>query len=161
LIFILDTGVRSPSELVNIKVSDFDREFLGFRLRDEVSKTFGRDIDLRFTTEMILDYVDYSELKINDYIFTISPAVINRKLHELGKKLFGDSISKGGASYSELSLYDFRHISCCLWTKICKDPYYLMKRFGWKKMERIYYYSEFIDDKEIENLSIIKKSLGL
>ncbi len=42
IMFLFDTGIRSPSELINIKVSDFYNDFKELNIRDEISKTFGR-----------------------------------------------------------------------------------------------------------------------
>jgi predicted nuclease with TOPRIM domain len=63
-------------------------------------------------------------------------------------------MTKGGQQYHKLSLYDFRHIACCYWSKILNKDRDIMQRFGWKQSNKIYYYSKFIDDEEKESLVI-------
>jgi hypothetical protein len=62
----------------------------------------------------------------------------------LAKRVLGDKISPAGQKYSQLSLYDFRHNSCCYWLPRYKSESALKYRFGWKKSEEIHYYSEFL-----------------
>ena len=67
--FLFDSGIRAPTELVNIKVSDFYTDFKEVMIRDEVSKTFGRRIKLMLCSELIKDYVKQQKLAKQDYIF--------------------------------------------------------------------------------------------
>lgn len=55
IMFLFDTGIRSPTELVNIKVSDFMNDFKELNIREEISKTFGRRIKLMICSELIKD----------------------------------------------------------------------------------------------------------
>jgi len=41
-------------------------------------------------------------------------------------------------------MYDFRHISCCYWLPRYKSESALKFRFGWKKSDKIHYYSEML-----------------
>jgi len=41
-------------------------------------------------------------------------------------------------------MYDFRHISCCYWLPRYKSESALKFRFGWKKSDKIHYYSELL-----------------
>ncbi len=41
-------------------------------------------------------------------------------------------------------MYDFRHISCCYWLPRYKSESALKYRFGWKKSDKIHYYSEML-----------------
>jgi hypothetical protein len=46
--FLFDTGIRAPTEMMNVKVSDFYNNFKELNIREETSKTFGRRIKLMF-----------------------------------------------------------------------------------------------------------------
>ena len=142
--FLLDTGIRSPTELINIKVNDFYLNSDELNIRDEVSKTFGRRITLTFSSNMIKEYISRKKLEGEDYIFPISPKRTNEYLKRLAKRLLGENKSQAGEKYSNLTLYDFRHCSCCYWLPKSKSETGLMYRFGWKKSDKIHYYSEFI-----------------
>ena len=41
-------------------------------------------------------------------------------------------------------MYDFRHCSCCYWLPRYKSESALKFRFGWKKSDKIHYYSEML-----------------
>ena len=69
---------------------------------------------------------------------------MNRYLKRLATRLFGDEVSQAGQKYSQLTLYDFRHCSCCYWLPRYKSESALKYRFGWKKSEKIHYYSELL-----------------
>lgn len=142
--FLIDSGVRSPSELVNIKVSDFYKEFKELNIRDEISKTFGRRINLLLSPSLLKEYVKKTKKQPNDYMFPISYVYVNRYLKIISKKLFGEEESKGREKFSNLSLYDFRHISCCFWLPRYKNEISLKYRFGWKNSDKIHYYSEML-----------------
>ena len=146
--FLYCSGIRSPSELVNIKVSDFYDDFKKLKIRDEISKTFGRKIKLLKSGELIKEYVENKDLKSEDYVFPINPVVVNRYLKRLAQKVFGDGISEAGKKFGELTLYDFRHCSCCYWLPRYKSESALKYRFGWKKSDKIHYYSELLGMKD-------------
>lgn len=148
MMFLYCSGIRSPSELSNIKVSDFYNHCKELNVRDEISKTFGRRIKLMLSSDIVKDYIKTKDLKPNDYFFTMSYPVVNRYLQRLAKKLFGDEISEAGKKYSELTLYDFRHCSCCYWLPRYKSESALKYRFGWKKSDKIHYYSELLGMKD-------------
>ncbi|MFH1238122.1 MAG: hypothetical protein ABIH79_02420 [archaeon] len=142
--FLYDSGIRAPTELLNIRISDFQNEFRELTIREEVSKTFGRRIKLMFSSELIKKYVDKKGLSKEDYLFSLSPYTINSNLQKLVKKVLGTEVSPAGQKYSELTMYDFRHCSCCYWLPKYKSESGLKYRFGWKKSERIHYYSEML-----------------
>ena len=146
--FMFDTGIRSPTELVNIRVSDLYNDNKEMMIRDEVSKTFGRRIKLMLCSEILTDYIKQKELSSNDYIFPIKPSTVNRYLQRLSVKLFGNKESPAGQKYSELTMYDFRHCSCCYWLPRYKSESALKYRFGWKKSDKIHYYSELLGMKD-------------
>ena len=144
VMFLFDTGIRSPTELMNVKVSDLSKDFKELNIRDEISKTFGRRIKLMICSELVKRYIKENELGDEDYLFKFSPAVVNRYLKRVAKKLFGDEKSLAGQKYSDLTMYDFRHCSCCYWLPRYKSESALKFRFGWKKSDKIHYYSEML-----------------
>jgi integrase len=144
IMFLFDTGIRAPTELMNIRVSDFFNDFKELNIREEVSKTFGRRIKLMLCSQMIKEYTIKKELKGDDPLFSICPQVTNRYLKRLAVKLFGEGKSEAGGKYSELSMYDFRHCSCCYWLPRYKSESALKYRFGWKSSDKIHYYSELL-----------------
>jgi integrase len=144
IMLIYDTGIRAPTELVNVKVSDFLNDFKELNIREEVSKTFGRKIKVMLCSDLIKEYVKKLNLHSEDYLFDIVPPSVNRYLKRLGENVLGDKVSPAGQKYSQLSMYDFRHNSCCYWLPRYKSESALKYRFGWKKSEEIHYYSEFL-----------------
>jgi integrase len=144
IMFLYDTGIRAPTELMNIKVSDFYLDFKELNIRDEVSKTFGRRIKLMLSSELIKEYISSKKLGREDYLFKVMPWNVNRYLRSLAKKIFGDEVSQAGQKYSQLSMYDFRHCACCYWLPRYKSESALKYRFGWKKSDKIHYYSELL-----------------
>ena len=51
MMFLFDSGIRSPTELMNVKVSDLFNDFKELNIREEISKTFGRRIKLMICSE--------------------------------------------------------------------------------------------------------------
>lgn len=148
IMFIFDSGIRSPSELTNIKVSDISSDYKELNIRDEISKTFGRRIKLMLCSDLLKEYIKIKELKAEDYIFNISPPGVNKYLKRLARRIFGDKESLAGEKYSNLTMYDFRHVSCCYWLPRYKSESALKYRFGWKKSDKIHYYSELLGMKD-------------
>lgn len=146
--FLFDTGIRSPTELINVRVSDLFNNFKELNIREETSKTFGRRIKLMICPELLKQYVDHHKLKPEDQLFKICPSQVNRHLQRLSLALFGDKVSPAGTKYSEITMYDFRHISCCYWLPRYKSESALKYRFGWKKSDKIHYYSELLGMKD-------------
>jgi len=148
LLFLKDSGVRSPGELVNLRVSDLEwlesRQIYELNIRDEISKTFGRRIKLMLCSKLLREFLKEKGLSGDDQLFPICMRVVNQYLKRLARKVLGDGVSKAGERYSEISLYDFRHISCCYWYPRYKSESALKYRFGWKQSDKIHYYSEFL-----------------
>lgn len=142
IMFLFDSGIRSPTELINIRVSDLYNNYNELLIRDEISKTFGRKIKLMLCPQYLKDYIDENNLKGDDYLFQIKPATVNKYLQRLAKKILGSEKSLAGESYDKLTMYDFRHCSCCFWLPRYKSESALKFRFGWKKSDKIHYYSE-------------------
>lgn len=149
--FLFDSGIRSPTELVNIRVSDLSQDCKNLHIREEISKTFGRKINLMLCSEMLKEYIKDKGLGIGDYIFPINPYITNTYLKRLGEKVLGDSESLGGEKYSKITMYDFRHNSACYWLPRYKSESALKYRFGWKKSEMIHYYTELLGMKDTIN----------
>ena len=148
IMFLFDTGIRAPTELINIKVEDLFNNYTELQIREEISKTFGRRIKLMICSKIIKDYVEENGLKPKDQLFPINPTVVNRYLKNLAVKVLGKGISEAGDPYSKLSMYDFRHCSCCYWLPRYKSESALKYRFGWKKSDQIHYYSELLGMKD-------------
>ena len=146
--FLFDSGIRSPTELLNVRVSDLFNNCKELNIREEASKTFGRRIKLMLCGDLIKEYIQLNKLEQNDVLFDISHLVANRYLKRLAGKLFGDNPSPAGAKYSQMTMYDFRHISCCYWLPRYKSESALKYRFGWKKSDKIHYYSELLGMKD-------------
>jgi integrase len=146
--FLFDTGIRAPTEVLNIKVSDLLNDCKEVHVREEISKTFGRRIKLMLTSELLKEYIKNMKLETNDYLFSFGPETVNKYLKRVSLKLFGKGTSEAGGKYSELSLYDFRHCSCCYWLPRYKSESALKYRFGWKKSDKIHYYSELLGMKD-------------
>ncbi len=150
IMFLYDTGIRSPGELINIKVSDIYEDFKKLNIRQEIVKkgSFGRTINLMLCSDLLKQYVKDKELQDDEQLFDISPPVINQYLKRLAKRVFGDGLSLAGEKYSNLTMYDFRHCSCCYWLPRYKSESALKYRFGWKKSDKIHYYSELLGMKD-------------
>jgi len=146
IMFLFDTGIRSPTELINVKVSDIHKSYKELHIREEIVKkgSFGRRIKLMICSEVIKEYIQEKELQDDDYLFPINPPTVNQYLKRLAKRIFGDKKSLAGQRYNELTMYDFRHISCCYWLLRYKSESALKFRFGWKKSDKIHYYSEML-----------------
>mgnify|MGYP001583631373 FL=1 len=69
-------------------------------------------------------------------------------MKRLAERVLGDKSSPAGQKYSDLTMYDFRHISCCYWLPRYKSESALKYRFGWKKSDKIHYYSELLGMKD-------------
>src|SRR3989338_10631788 len=142
--FLFDTGIRAPTELMNIRVSDFYSDFKELQIREETSKTFGRRIKLMLCSEIVKRHIEERKLSGDDFVFTFNPATVNKYLKRLSARIFGNEVTPAGQKYSELTMYDFRHISCCYWLPRYKSESALKYRFGWKGSDKIHYYSELL-----------------
>ena len=148
IMFLFDTGIRSPTELMNVKVSDLFNDCKELNIREETSKTFGRRIKLMLCSDLIRDFIKEKGLNSEEFLFQISPTITNKYIKRLALRLFGAKQSPAGGKYSELTMYDFRHCSCCYWLPRYKSESALKYRFGWKKSDKIHYYSELLGMKD-------------
>ncbi len=134
MIFMMDSGIR-VTELMNIKLSDFSKNFSEVNIRGETAKTFGRRIKLMICPEAMQRYCKNMNYEPDDYVFRLTPAIMNLKLKLIGKKILNTD---------NLTLYDFRHSSACYWYPRYPNVQGLLYRFGWKKIEMAHYYSRFL-----------------
>jgi len=144
MMFLFDSGVRSPSELVNIRFEDLSSDCTKLRVREESSKTFGRKINLLLCSKLLRSYVAEKGLGVGDFVFPVKPGVVNRYLKRLSLRVLGGGVSPAGRRYSEVTMYDFRHSSACYWLPRYKSESALKYRFGWKKSSMIHYYTELL-----------------
>jgi|TARA_Y100000034_G_scaffold128020_1_gene181909 integrase len=146
--FLFDSGIRAPTELMNVKVSDLalleGSDIYQLNIRDEISKTFGRKIKLMLCSHLLRDYIQDKGLGDEDYLFPIVPRVVSQYLKRLVVRTLGDKKTKGGQFLREISMYDFRHSSACYWLLRYKSESGLKYRFGWKKEAMVHYYTKLL-----------------
>lgn len=159
LMFCFDSIIRSPTELLSLKVKDIYEEEhkVWVNLPDGISKTFGRKLSLLYCGEALLEYIKRNGLDSNDYLFkNINYIVLNKKLQQVAKQVFKDRETKGGATFGEITLYDLRHsgainlrILASKNGKISLEK--IRHRGGWKDYRMLNYYTKFIGlDGDIE-----------
>lgn len=148
MLFLFDTGIRAPTEALNIRVSDFRDDFSQLDIRDGITKTFGRQIKLMMCRDAISNYVRDNNLSGHDFLFTFTAPTMNKRLKKLGKMVFGEDYTKGRKSGKDLTMYDFRHSSGCYWLPRYKSESALKYRFGWKESRMIHYYTELLGMKD-------------
>ncbi len=144
--FLYDSGAR-VKEAINIKVSDFSKDFTQVTIREESAKTFSRTINLKLSVGLIKEFVKEHNLGDNDFLFIQIPNTINRVLKYKCGKLFGVgkiSHPKSKGTYDKFTMYDIRHNSVCYWFNRYPTQKGIMYRFGWRKADKIEYYSEFL-----------------
>lgn len=150
--FMYDSGIRSPTELVNIRINDLsvmeNSSDFELNIKKEISKTFGRRIKLLLCSDLLKQYIHDKGLKNDDQLFDICPKVVNQYLKRLALKCFGNKQTKGGKSFDSISMYDFRHSSVCYWLPRYKNEGALKYRFGWKTNEMVHYYSKLLGMKD-------------
>ena len=150
--FMFDSGIRSPTELMNVRCSDLeqmkDSNNFELNIRDEVSKTFGRRIKLLICSDLLKEFIATNELKNQDYLFTKHPRTTNKYIKRIAEKVLGDKMTKAGEGIKSISLYDFRHASACYWLPRYKSESALKYRFGWKRGEMIHRYTKLLGMKD-------------
>lgn len=143
LYLLYDSGMR-VTEANSIRVCDFSDNFTKLNIPDEVSKTFGRKINLTFSSDIIKSFIHRNRLKETDRIFICSPSNFNKYLKLTANKIYGEKTSPAREQYKNLSLYDLRHNSACYWANRYSTTRGLMYRFGWNKEAQAFYYHEFL-----------------
>jgi len=141
--FLIDSGIRCPTELMNVKRKDITpisgSSFFWLNIRDETSKTFGRRIKLMLCHDILGDYLHENAFLPGDFIFPINPRVVNQYLKRLGQRVLG----KDG-----ITMYDFRHNSACYFLPRYKSENAMLYRFGWKNSKMIHYYTDLLGMKD-------------
>ena len=145
-----DSGMR-VTEANSIQVRNFSKDFTQLDIPDEVSKTFGRTINLKLCSSLVKEYVNEKKLKPTDYIIQKDLWTINKYLKDNCGRMFGKekvSHPKCKGLYRNFTLYDIRHNASCFWINRYPTHKGLMYRFGWRKADKIEYYSEFLGVKD-------------
>ena len=141
--FLFDSGIRCPTELLNIKKKDLievkGSPHMILHIRDETTKTFGRKIKLMLCNDILREHIEENGFDETDFIFDFDQRVANQYLKRLGERVLG---KKG------ITMYDFRHNSACYWAPRYKNPNALLYRFGWKRLEMLHYYTDFLGMKD-------------
>jgi integrase len=169
MMFMFDSGIRAPTELMNVKVSDLEwnikQNFYTLTIREETSKTFGRKIKLLLCSQMLKGFIESQKYEPDNYIFQYKPSKANQYIKYLGYKLLNIGTPReetiNGRKFIRvtdgLSMYDFRHSSACYWLPRYKSESAMKYRFGWKKSDMIFYYTELLgmrDSIETDDLYI-------
>jgi hypothetical protein len=161
MMFLFDSGIRSPKELMNVRACDItpvpNTNYQFLQIREETSKTFGRKIKLMLCSDLIKKYMREKHLKSNDFLFTKSPVGYNRVIGKLAHQVLGigsphyqkhegylqKTLIRGG-----VTMYDFRHNSVCYYLPIYKSENQIKYRYGWRKADMIHYYTELLGMKD-------------
>jgi site-specific recombinase XerD len=159
ILFLYDSGLR-PQEAWRIRISDFSEDYSVLDIpeirenKERVSKTFSRKIKLTQCSKLIKGYIQKNKLSKDDLLITKNQPAFNRYLGRTAKRLFGDNTTKARGRYDQLKSYDIRHNSAVYYLNLYKTNKDLMYRFGWKKEDKIFYYTEFlgIQDKIDEDM---------
>jgi len=145
---VVDSGIRSVREIVNVKVNDFadiENDKLELHIRVPKKQSFERKVKLMLCSEIIRNYIKTAKLSGDDYLFSRSQhKYTNEMLRNKAVELLGDVTTKARGKISDLKLYDLRHCSACYWLPRYKNNRSLMFRFGWKKEAMIDYYTEML-----------------
>jgi integrase len=161
--FLFDSGIRSPKELMNVKVNDLslddNSDNFELNIREETSKTFGRKIKLLLSSQLLKEHIEAKQLKDEDFIFQIYPKAVSQYLRRLAVRVLGDKKTKGGGRIKNIRMYDFRHSSACYWLPRYKSESSLKYRFGWKMTNMIHHYTKLLGMKDtIEENDILLES---
>jgi integrase len=155
MLFLFDSGIRAPTEMMNVRVNDLEWDgksgIYTLTIREEAAKTFGRKIKLMLCSEILRAFLTLQQLKPNERIFTKVPMRVNQYLKKLGHQVLGIGQKIGDDEYNikdGLTLYDFRHAAACYWLPRYKSESALKYRFGWKKSDMIHYYTELLGMKD-------------
>ena len=150
LLFLFDSLIRAPTELLSLKVHNVNQRGgeVWLNIPNEISKTFGRSFNLLYSGTMILNYIKRNNLKASDPLFSISPPVFNKKLQRIAYQIFGDSISEAGECYKKITLYDFRHSGAIhfrqLFQKTGQSLDSIRHRGGWTDFDMVNYYTKLL-----------------
>lgn len=156
-LFLFDSLVRPPKELLNLKVKDIyekDGE-VWISVGDDIAKNgFGRQFNLLYSGDQLKKHIKTNKLEEDDFLFmSIKKYKMYYlpKLKAVSKKLFGEKIShpKAGKRYSELEPYDLRHSGAVHLRIIASknnsiSPDAIRQRGGWQGSQMVDYYTAFL-----------------
>lgn len=156
-LFLFDSLVRPPKELLNLKVKDVyekDGE-VWVNVGDDIAKNgFGRQFNLLYCGDQLKKHIKEKELQEDDFLFmSIKKYKLSYlpKLKTAAKKLWGEKISnpKAGKRYSELEPYDLRHSGAIHLRIIASknnsiSPDAIRQRGGWQGSQMVDYYTAFV-----------------
>jgi len=148
LLFIFDSLIRYPTEILSLKVENiFEKNGeVWVEIPKEISKTIGRKFNLVYAGESILKYIKKHEKKPEDYLFNFSPAMFNQEMQRVAKQLFDGKKSEGGELFKNITGYDLRHSGAIhfrqLFQKTGQSLDLLRERGGWNNFNIINYYTK-------------------
>lgn len=154
VLFVFDSIIRSPTELLSLKVSDIYKKEgeIWVNVSGEISKTgFDRSFNLIYSGDAIMKFIKKHDLQPEDYLFDFLPKNLTNKVQQIAKQLWGEKLSNpmAGGKYNDLSLYDLRHsgaihlrILAKKTGKISLDA--IRQRGGWVTFDMLNYYTKFI-----------------
>lgn len=149
-LFMYDSGAR-VTEANSIKIENFSDDYKKVTIPEDAAKTFERTINLKLSSNILKEYVKEHNLKPNDYLFQKNLWAMNKYLKFNCGKIFGkDKVShpKSKGKYGSFTLYDIRHNAACYWLNRYPTAKGLMFRLGWKRPDKIDYYTNFLGIKD-------------
>jgi site-specific recombinase XerD len=148
LLFCFDTIIRAPTELLSLKVENIytKGEEVWIDIPNQISKTFGRKFNLVYSGKAVIDYIKKHKKKPEDYLFEVSPVMMNREMQKVAFQLWDNKKSEGGEYYKNITLYDLRHSGAIhyrvLFQKTGQSLDLLRERGGWTDFKMINYYTK-------------------
>jgi len=154
LLFVYDSLIRSPTELLSLQTKEIfqkDRD-VWVNIPDEISKVMGRQLNLIYCGDEVLKYIKDKEKKPDDYLFEFNHLGLHKKMKKVASQIWGEKVShpKAKGKFNDITLYDLRHSGAiALRIKIHKNPEALSldtlrERGGWKNYKMLDYYTKFI-----------------
>lgn len=152
LLFVFDSTIRAPTELMSLRVKDvFQRDGnVWVSIPQEITKTgFSRTLNLLYCGEAVMKYIHRKEARPEDYLFSFLYPAFTNKMQEVAEKVFDGKISQGGEYFKNITLYDLRHSGAIHFRilaqktkKISLDA--IRQRGGWKNFDMLNYYTRFL-----------------
>jgi len=165
LSFLFDSMIRSPTEILSLRVSHIYEQDgdAWVTIPDEISKTFGRTLNLLYCGQAIREYINRKGLGAEDFLFSFNPSLLNKKMQKVAVQLFGDTRSHAkGDLFSNVTLYDLRHSGAVHFRLLAKENPSCISldavrhRGGWTDMKMLNYYTQFLGlDGKIEKQGML------
>lgn len=147
LLFCFDTIIRSPTELMSLKVENIYEKGseVWIDIPTNISKTIGRKFNMVYSGKLILDYIKRHNKKQGEYLFEFSHLMLTKEMQKIAKQLWKDDKSEGGEFFKNITLYDLRHSGAIhfrqLFQKTGQSLDILRERGGWSDFKMINYYT--------------------